>query len=858
MNPNLKLKPVLEERKFEAANVTSILNLISPVPLNAAMTPAQHSAALKDKLDAQLTRVNKVVENLLSLVNSSLGMSYTLADIDSGALSADALLDAVNASIGYQKLVVFSRISLPSIVSAPTGTIDVTSAMSFADQTDWSLPQFGGFGAPYNNTSPIPFSIGFMQETRVDLLNTLDGTPVLDESDNTVSGFVSGYDSTLNSMTVVWGYMDKADNQFYVADFPATLSGSYDIVFPVKTNLADAPADFLGMARGGIGVPGVSGSIAGLEAIVGASELTAPAFVSAMIDPVLSPSGYSSIVAALLDVLAKAKESKDLIDELSLFAGKAVGDTAPNFSLVGDNRDYVVAGDSIIAAISKLNAASVQGNIVTVGDIGANFASINDVFAAIDAGNIAIPTANKVLVVKVAPGEYLEDIVLRDFVYIIGSGIESTLLKGVVELPNRLGTSEGIVGSLFNMTISSDSATTMLISANGDHSLHSLVIENTSGGTALEVAPETDSNISIFADVVLKNASGLGLRIIDGNVKLYGSMIVANNGISLQSAAELHMSGGDILSSGDGISVDGSSVVTILGGNIVADNRGLFTVGGAIKLLGGSIKGANYSVVANALAPVTLGATALLGASVFWGGAVISPAILAQGLSVEDVAGNFVGNNAEAIFAEIGGTLVVHQNEINISHSKSNLNEHDALVDVAILQISLMPENYTMFMVDSFMYPTTNTYPDGDDKALIVADHSALMHQGDAGSYNHYQQNFDGVVVDKDKVYLKTSLQKGLADDSGNHDWVIEFRLEVSGGRYNLAPLSYLLHSIQAVDFVPRFEQEFDLNAILADSGAPLAPIVASGEVVSVKITIKSDSAMSQATPTIRSFVAFI
>jgi len=865
MNPNLKLKPVLEERKFEISNIVSILNLISASPLNGAMTPIEHRAALKDKLDAlvaadsvQLTRLTKVIENLLSVVNTSLGTNHTVADIDNGNLPADALLDAVHASIGHQKLVVFSRTSLPPVASAPVGTVNIASVMSFADQTDWSLPQFGGFGAPYNNLSPIPYSAGFMQETRIDILNTADGTPVLNASDDIVAGFVQSCDTTLSQIEVVWGYISKVDNKFYVADFPSTLGGSYDVVFPVKTNLADAPADFLGMARGGIGIPGVSSSLAGIEAIIGTTELTAAALVSATTDSVLNPSGYRNIVAAMLDLLAKDKESKDLITALNSFTGKAIGEVIPSYSLVGDNRDYVVSGDSVVAAISKLNAALIQGNIVSVGALGSNFASINDVFSAIDAGSLAMPSATGALLIKVAPGEYIEDIMLRDFVYIVGSGVESTVIKGIVELPNKAGMSEGVAGGLFNATISSNAPITFLISADGEHNLHSLLIENTAGGTALRVEPAANSSVSLASSVVIKNSAGLGLHVIQGSVKNLGATVVANNGVSLQSASELYMSGGEILSLGDGISVDGSSTVSILGGNIEAGNRGLFTVGGAIKLLGGSIGGGNYSVVANILSPVTLGATILLGGSVFWGGATIMPAMLAQGLAVEDAAGNFAGNDAETIFAEIGGTLAIYQNELNVSHSKSNHNEHDALVDAGMLQISLMPESYTLFMVDSFMSPLTNVYPDGADKALIIADHSALIHQGPAGSYNHYKQNINGDVVNKDKVYLKAALQKGLADASGNHDWKIEFRLEISGGRYNLAPLSYLLRSVEAANFVSRFEGEFDLNALTAELGNPMTPLVGVGEIVAIKISIKSDSAISQATPTIRSFVAFI
>lgn len=879
MNPNMHLNAALEGRKFELANAVSILSLVSSVPLNTTMSPAQHSAALKDKLAAlsaenvvNVNRINQIADKLFTAINNTLGTSYSMADIDAGTISSTALIDAIKANVGQQKLVIFARLTVPVIASSASRLIDISSVLGYADSTDWSLPENGGFGAPYNTTTPVPTSVAFTQETRVDVIYTTSGSPVLDASDNTVVGYINIYQPVTTQVNVVWGYLDKNDHMFYPANFPASLAGGVDVVIPVKTNLADAPADFLGMTRGGVGLPGVSGSLAGIEDILAANKLTintnveavvgsgltAAAFASVTANPILNPGGYISIVAGLLDLLAKNKATQDIIIATDAFVGKAVGDITPNYSLLGDARDYVAVGDTFVAAISKINAALVAGNVLTVGGIGANFPTINAALVAINGGAVSAPTDTLPLVLKLQPGVYNESVVLQDHVYIVGSGIECTKINGVVEIPNRVGTSFGVKSNIMNVALNSSSASTLLITADGEYALHALSVENTGGGAALRIQPASGVKVELAANVALISLAGQGLSLNQAEVISHGASVAAHDGARVELGSQLNIRSGEFVCSGDGVAVDATSSCELLTGHIQAGNRGIFTTGGLLSLLGGFVSGTNKAIVANSLSSVVLGAVNVLGSSVIWGGANIVPRLIARSLFVEDFASLFLADNLEDVLAEIGGRLNTQQSAISVLQTKSSFNEHDALVDAAMIQVGSMSTAYTLFMVDSFMTPSTNIYPDGVDKALVDAQNSVLMHQGASGSFNYYKQNFDGDMVTKQRIHLKTALQKSAADGSGNGDWQIQFFLDISGGRYSANPISYLLTTFTNSNFVDRFEKEYVLSELVATPIAALSPIIAAGETVALRIAIKADTAMSEATPMLRSFVAFM
>ena len=94
----------------------------------------------------------------------------------------------------------------------------------------------------------------------------------------------------------------------------------------------------------------------------------------------------------------------------------------------------------------------------------------------------------------------------------------------------------------------------------------------------------------------------------------------------------------------------------------------------------------------------------------------------------------------------------------------------------------------------------------------------------------------------------------------GTGDWSIEFKLEVTGGRYGAGKSSYSLKTIDTSNFGDSRESaEFDLSSIVPTGSPQQDPILqGADEVASIAIVIKKDSSGVAATPTIRSFSAFI
>lgn len=872
------LKPVLQTRKLEIANIIDIISLISASPLNASMTPAQQSASLKDKLnilssDGSLntSRVTALAANVLAAVNSLTGTSFTMADIDSGTVTSGALKDAIEDVLTNNKMIVYGKISMPGVVAAPTGLVGAASILPFADGSDWSISRFGGLGAPYNSANPVPVSAAFSEKTRVDALHVGTGDPVLNGG-NKVVGFVSGFNAGTNEIQVTWGYINSTDHNFYAANFPATVTTAVDLVLPVKTNFGAVPVEFLGMAKGGIaGGSGAADAVltqngitstSDLDAMLGLPTLTVSAFAAATNDPSLNPGGYTSLIHAILDLLSQIDATRSwargLFDNINTFVGKADLEATPSYGLLGDARDFVTQGASLESALTSVHAALNKGNVLTVASSGANYMTIGAALADLVAGTFGVLSASNPFVVVVAPGTFAENLLLEDFVHIIGSGIDATIINGVVELPNRAGTSTGIRGKVSNLTITSGAAATMLVSADDNHTLRALKIVNTGGGVALKIEPDSFADVILAPDVTLESSLGLALDVTMARVSAYG-YISGNNGASMHSGSALHMRGAEIVCTNDGVVVDNSSMLDMLFGNISASNRGVVSVGGVLALDGGWVLGSNYSVVADSSSTVYIGAINIDASTISWAGATKMPDMLARGAFVEDATGNFFADNVEDVLGEVGGSLVMHQNEINTLHGKSNFNEQDAVVDMAMIQLSLMPADYSVFMVDSFMDQVTNVYPDGADKALIIADHSVLIHQGSSETYNYYKQNFDSGMAGKTRVYVKASVQKGFDDASGNHDWQIEYRLEISGGRYGGTPLTYSLHTTDAANLgAGRLEKELMLNLLSPIAGSALTPLIGTGEVVSLKIVIKKDSATPTATPAIRSVVVFM
>ena len=534
-------------------------------------------------------------------------------------------------------------------------------------------------------------------------------------------------------------------------------------------------------------------------------------FLTATTDAILNPSGYTDIVAAVMDLLARVNSSTP--------------GTAQN-----------------------------PKNVLKVSPEGGDYDSISAALNAVNAGLFGTLSEDNTCLIQVYPGQYSASFNLVDFVNIVGMDRDNVILTGAI---SKNSTAPGM---LANMTLRSGISAVLAIYSGGEHILHNLKIENWAGGAALLVNNE-DAVVTIENTELVSN-SGLALRVFDGKAIARNTNFTGLNGVSVENGSTFVFAGGDIMALNNGIYCDSSSEAVTMFGNIKADGCAVKTEGGVLRLLGGIFAGDVCSISADDFSTVFMGAITVAPDKVQLANAEMMLEASVEGIGFEDTLGLFghsldVVKSLKGMLIELGEAKNRHENDIHALHDKSNHNEQDSLVDNAMIQISLMSPEYTMFMIDSFMDTNSNTYPAGDDKALVFAERSILMHQDNAETFNFYKQNFFGDMAGKNKVYLKAALQKGMADSMGAHDWQVDFHLEVIGGRYGTTPVSFLLHSANALNLDDgRIEKELDLSSPV--SGIALNPIIAAGELVSMKITIKSDSATVQATPVVRSFVAFV
>lgn len=184
------------------------------------------------------------------------------------------------------------------------------------------------------------------------------------------------------------------------------------------------------------------------------------------------------------------------------------------------------------------------------------------------------------------------------------------------------------------------------------------------------------------------------------------------------------------------------------------------------------------------------------------------------------------------------------------------LAEDDGVVSAGYALLQSLPVDYTVALIDSFRVDT-NEYI-GGDKAIVDVERSVLMHGDVSLPVTYYLQQIVGDISGKSKALFKMFLTEPLMPGS---DYEIDVNLEIKGGRYS-SGVSYLLKHYTVVPnhAEQHMLSEYDLATMPYDlnGDVPLVPLIASGEMAWLRITIKLDSNGINSTPVIRSYQLFV
>lgn len=869
---NKALGQLFQARKQELTNVIEIIKLVAEpnaAILGETMTSAQYAATLKDKLAAaNPTLAINTANQILTALNAMMGTAYTVADLQGGALDGNALNNALATILRNHKLVVYAPMSL--VGAAENISQLALGTLSYADATDWSMSQFGGHGAPYNAATPVPVSPTFAANVRVDVMH--NEQPVLIDGLHPALGYISSFDALANTVSITWGYKDS-EGAFVAAPLPSSVVGlTLSAVMPIKSNLAIVPVDFLAFARGAKGGVSVPQDLSGIESVLTNNGLAADSNLKAVLgisaiqamalqeatQHVISPQGYSSVAAGLVDLMSRLHVLTGFVDELNTYLGKLNGETLPSYNpsaFFGDARDVISNQMPIKDAIGALNKALYKGNILHVAKTGGHFNTISNAILAITDGQFGAPSSNNPFLIAVAPGVYAENIALADHVYIYGSGMSVTTIQGSVVAGNIPATTNGVHSCISNMTVASVALPAFQVTGNNVYmSLMNVQLKSVDN-YALDISANMGAVISVGSGSKIESTT-TAIRMLGNELYADGALISGQNAVVLQGGASFVFNSGSIVGSATAVAVEATSSFTIHGGR-VSGNIGVATNSGTLRLFGGSIDATMSAVVANATSFVELGACAVDSAKLAISSASIQPKLQSSASFVKDAANYFLGNDVETVLQEVGSKLQAEEIVTENLHAKINVAEDDALVETCLLQLSLMPLEYTMVMVESFKQASSNIYPAGIDKALVDVVKSELRHQGSLADKNYFVANFAGDVIGKSKILLRQIIS--APSISGNNDWEIQFRFEVTGGRYGANTTSYLLRAINSFNLAQsRQPAEINLATLIPD-GAPQFPILQGvDEVASIKVVIKQDSTGAAATPSVRSFAAFI
>lgn len=869
---NNALGQLFQARKQELTNVIEIIKLIAEPNadvLGATMTSAQYAATLKDKLAAaNPTLAINTANQILAALNAALGTAYTTTDLQSGAIESGALNNALAAILRNHKLVIYAPMSLVGVAEGVSQL--VLGTFSYADATDWSMPQFGGHGAPYNAATPVPVSSVFAANVRVDVMH--NEQPILIDGMHAALGYISSFDALTNTAGITWGYKNSED-VFVEASLPSSVVGlALSVILPIKSNLAIVPVDFLAFARGARSAVSAPQDLSGIEtilqnnglaadsnlkAVLGVSAIQAMALQEAT-QHVLSPEGYSSVSVGLVDLMTRIHALTGFVEEFNTYLGKLSGEALPAYNpsaIFGDVRDVISNQMPIKDAIGALNKALYKGNILHVAKTGGHYSTITNAILAITDGQFGAPSNDNPFLIAVAPGVYAENIALADHVYVYGSGMSVTRIQGSVVMGNVPATTNGVHSRVANLSVASVAVPALQITGNNIYMPLINVGLKAIDSYALDISANMGAVVSVASGSTIESTT-TAIRMLGNELYIDGALVTGQNTVILQGGANLVMNSGSIASSATAVAVEATSSFTIHGGR-VSGNAGITANSGTLRLFGGSIDATMSAVTADATSLVELGACAIDPAKLAISSASVQPKIQSSATFVKDAADYFLGNDVETVLQEVGSKLQAEEIITENLHAKINAAEDDALVETCLLQLSLMPLEYTMVMVESFKQVSSNLYPAGIDKALVDVVKSELRHQGSMASNNYFVANFAGDVAGKSKVLLRQIISAPSV--AGNNDWEIQFRFEVTGGRYGANTTSYLLRAINPFNLTQsRQPAEINLTTLIPE-GAPQFPILQGvDEVASMKIVIKQDSTGAAATPSIRSFAAFI
>lgn len=185
--------------------------------------------------------------------------------------------------------------------------------------------------------------------------------------------------------------------------------------------------------------------------------------------------------------------------------------------------------------------------------------------------------------------------------------------------------------------------------------------------------------------------------------------------------------------------------------------------------------------------------------------------------------------------------------------------EEDANVAIGQTILSVMPEEYTVAVIDTFR--TDENEFVGGNKAVIDTEAALLRHGRDDVDVVYYLQQVRDEMEYKTKVSFKLLVAADEPLFVLGEDFEVTASLEVKGPRYPVGISYELLHYVGSLptDKIQFELVEYDLQTLPHDPNgdAPLAPIIGLAETVWLRIAIKKDSAGQQATPVIRSYQLF-
>lgn len=541
-----------------------------------------------------------------------------------------------------------------------------------------------------------------------------------------------------------------------------------------------------------------------------------------------------------------------LISRLQQFVGKVDADTAPTYTLYGDQRDVLAQGSDLETAVGALNAAVYGKNTLKVASVNANFNSISAAITAIAGGAFGTPSAVNVYKVMVAPGTYTEDVVLADYIEVEGAGSGLVIVNGSVSIP------ADVHGAVRGIKIISSGAAALTVNGVSDGtrcSIKDVKIQAAQIGikflgnakARLEEVSITSDGISVDCDGASEAEAMDLIAMPNGSA---ASLLARNNGRFSLYAGLLN---GPVLVSTNGL-------FSIYGGKVQSSTNAVEVNAGSLGLFGGFLSGVQYDIVqADASSVVTFGGASFNVNKIILNTPNVNPGLMARGVAIQDVPDTFVAADVEGALQELNDKIVDAGNSGETAQSMVVDVEEDALVDSSMMQLSMMPSNYEKVMIDSFNDAGSNEWAGTD--VLVIDDNLSIMrHSGTTSTEEFYMQTVTGINTDKTVVALKRLMYPSAVAGT---NYVMSFKVKISGANYTNG-VTYTLQNITPGTFptgqLQHAIMEYDLTSMLPDGGSdtPNAQLIGVGDSIALIISISPDSAGLDATPTVKSFQFFI